>query len=313
MLSVFLIYSVNYVILLVMVLISIMFVTLLERKLLSLFQDRKGPNKISVGGVFQPLTDGVKLLLKEVFWLYKSNFILYIVSPVMSMSLMMLCWNIHFSMVSVFSSNNLELLFLLGVLSMGVYGVLLAGWSSNSLYSYLGSLRSIAQTISYEVSLIFLMIFQFILVGSISILYLLKFQVYFMFFFILFMIFFLVLLVVTAEMNRAPFDLVEGESELVSGFNIEYFSGLFALIFLAEYGMILFFSLYMVMTNFGILEVSMILYFCVMFMILGLRGVLPRVRYDKLMYMVWKGILPVSMNMLLMIFSMKLFLGVILV
>nr|ALG35824.1 NADH dehydrogenase subunit 1 [Parevania sp. SJW-2015] len=310
MFKVFLVYFINYLILLMMVLVSIMFITLLERKLLSIFQDRKGPNKVSVGGVLQPLADGVKLLLKEVFWLYKSNFILYIVSPIMSMSLMMLCWVIHFSMVGVFSVNNLELLFLLSVLSMGVYGVLVAGWSSNSLYSYLGSLRSIAQTISYEVSLIFLMIFQFILVSSISVLHLLKFQVYFMFFFILFMIFFLVLLVVTAEMNRAPFDLVEGESELVSGFNIEYFSGLFALIFLAEYGMILFFSMYLVITNFGTLMVSMILYFCVMYMILGLRGVLPRVRYDKLMYMVWKGILPVSMNILLLIFSVKLFLGI---
>nr|YP_003204694.1 NADH dehydrogenase subunit 1 [Evania appendigaster]ACL36011.1 NADH dehydrogenase subunit 1 [Evania appendigaster] len=288
----------NYLFLILMVLVSISFLTLLERKILGIVQDRKGPNKVSVGGIIQPMGDGVKLLSKEVMWIYKSNFYYYFFSPCMSFIIMLLCWLIYPYLYSYLNSN-LDFLLILMVLSLGVYGIMLAGWSANSMYSMFGSIRAISQTISYEVTLVFLMVYQFFFSCSVSFKKLMEFQNGFMFMFYLFIVFLMVFIVMLAELNRTPFDLVEGESELVSGFNVEYISSTFALIFLAEYGMILFMGMMFMIMYFGCSSLGWVGLILFVYLIILLRGVLPRVRYDSLMFMGWKSVLPVSMNLLI--------------
>nr|WRW53952.1 NADH dehydrogenase subunit 1 [Homoderus mellyi] len=296
-------------VLVICVLVGVAFLTLLERKVLGYIQLRKGPNKVGFLGIPQPFSDAVKLFTKEQTHPLMSNFILYYFSPVFNLFLSLLIWACM-PMFSGFFTFGLGILYFLCCASLGVYSVMLAGWSSNSNYSMLGSLRSVAQTISYEVSLALTLLSFLILISSLSLVDLSVYQGEIWFIVIslpLCMVWFVSSL---AETNRTPFDFAEGESELVSGFNVEYSSGGFALIFLAEYSSILFMSMMCCLLFLGADICSLMFFFLLGFMgflWIWVRGTLPRFRYDKLMYLAWKSYLPLSLNYLFFFFGVKMF------
>uniref|UniRef100_A0AAU7YT52 NADH-ubiquinone oxidoreductase chain 1 n=1 Tax=Rhaphidophora duxiu TaxID=3229864 RepID=A0AAU7YT52_9ORTH len=293
--------------LIICVLVGVAFLTLLERKVLGYIQIRKGPNKVGFIGVPQPFSDAIKLFSKEQTYPSMSNYFLYYFSPVFSLYLALLVWMIYPFLTFLFSFN-FGLLFFLCCTSMGVYTVMIAGWSSNSNYALLGGLRAVAQTISYEVSLA-LILFSFIfLVDSYSLLMFSSYQLFIWFVFITFPLALSWFASCLAETNRTPFDFAEGESELVSGFNVEYSSGGFALIFLAEYASILFMSMLFCVIFLGCDVISFIFFVkisFISFMFIWVRGTLPRFRYDKLMYLAWKSFLPLSLNYLFFFVGLK--------
>nr|QIV24808.1 NADH dehydrogenase subunit 1 [Xixuthrus sp. ANIC_25-067096] len=302
-------------ILLICVLVGVAFLTLLERKVLGYIQVRKGPNKVGFMGIIQPFSDAIKLFSKEQTYPYMSNLNLYYFSPVLNLFLALFLW-ICMPFISVNLGFSLSFLYFLSVSSLSVYTVMLAGWSSNSNYSLLGSLRAVAQTISYEVSLALILLSFLFLVLSLNILDLSLYQEMVWFLFLLFPICLMWLVSSLAETNRTPFDFAEGESELVSGFNVEYSSGGFAMIFLAEYASILFMSCLSCFLFLGgdliswlfFLKISLLAFFWI-----WVRGTLPRFRYDKLMYLAWKSYLPISLNMLIFFFSLKIYIFTLLV
>nr|YP_009499539.1 NADH dehydrogenase subunit 1 [Aegosoma sinicum]ASL05653.1 NADH dehydrogenase subunit 1 [Aegosoma sinicum] len=300
---------ISSLILVVCVLVGVAFLTLLERKVLGYIQIRKGPNKVGFIGLLQPFSDAIKLFTKEQTYPFMSNFNLYYFSPVINLFLSLFLWLcVPFASINI--SFNLSFLFFLSVSSLSVYSIMLAGWSSNSNYSLLGSLRSVAQTISYEVSLaLILLSFLFLILGF-NLLDTTKFQENTWFLFFLLPLCLMWFVSSLAETNRTPFDFAEGESELVSGFNVEYSSGGFAMIFLAEYASILFMSMLCCVLFLGGDFVSWFFFFkltFVGFIWIWVRGTLPRFRYDKLMYLAWKSYLPVSLNFLLFFCSLKMF------
>nr|YP_009057601.1 NADH dehydrogenase subunit 1 [Gononemertes parasita]AGZ63901.1 NADH dehydrogenase subunit 1 [Gononemertes parasita] len=279
-------------------LLAVAFFTLMERKILGYIQVRKGPNKVGFTGLLQPFADALKLFAKERLSIIFMNVFFFFFSPVFSLFLALLLWLLFPSCYSYFFSF-FGIFFFLCISSMSVYSTLFAGWSSNSKYALLGALRSVAQTISYEVSLILILLSVAFSVGSFFFFFFFFFQsFYFWVFFLLFPIFYIWLVTVLAETNRAPFDFAEGESELVSGFNIEYGGGAFALLFLAEYGSILimciFSSVFFVGSFFGFLFI-MLFAGGLSFLFLWVRGSVPRMRYDQLMGLTWKSFLPVSL------------------
>nr|YP_003204797.1 NADH dehydrogenase subunit 1 [Charybdis japonica]ACJ49895.1 NADH dehydrogenase subunit 1 [Charybdis japonica] len=298
---------VNYIILVICVLIGVAFVTLLERKILGYIQIRKGPNKVGYMGLLQPFSDAIKLFSKEQTMPIMSNFIIYYLCPVFSLFLSLLVWSVMPYDVGLVSFN-LSILFFFCCLGMGVYSVMVAGWASNCKYSLLGSLRSVAQTISYEVSLALILLSYIMLLGGFSLELFVKYQSYVWFVFMSFPLSLIWFASCLAETNRTPFDFAEGESELVSGFNTEYSSGGFALIFMAEYSSILFMSVLFVIVFLGSSPSSIMFYLKSMllaFIFVWVRGTLPRLRYDKLMYLAWKSFLPVSINYLLFFLGLK--------
>nr|YP_010364899.1 NADH dehydrogenase subunit 1 [Theretra clotho]UNP54929.1 NADH dehydrogenase subunit 1 [Theretra clotho] len=305
----FLMILVGFLILVLGVLIGVAYLTLLERKVLGYIQIRKGPNKVGLIGIFQPFSDAIKLFTKETTYPNFSNYYCYYFSPIISFVLSLVIWILipyYFNLISF----NLGLMFFFCCTSMGVYTVMIAGWSSNSNYALLGGLRAVAQTISYEVSMALILLSSIILIMDFN---LLSFFYYQKMIWMMFMMIPLSLMWVSsmlAETNRTPFDFAEGESELVSGFNIEYSSGGFALIFLAEYSSILFMSILFVIIYLGGYDLSLIFYLklsLVSFLFIWVRGTLPRYRYDKLMYLAWKSYLPVSLNFLLFFLGLKIF------
>nr|YP_010586315.1 NADH dehydrogenase subunit 1 [Lepidostoma fui]UZZ44090.1 NADH dehydrogenase subunit 1 [Lepidostoma fui] len=290
----------------IMVLVSLAFFTLLERKILGYIQLRKGPMKVGFMGIIQPFSDGIKLFNKELVFLFKSNYIMFFFMPILVLFISFMNWVLMPYMLIMFNFN-LSFLFLLSCLSVGVYFVIVMGWSSNSNYAMLGGLRGMAQTISYEVSLSLILLSLMILIGGFNFLELEVFQKNIWFMFLMFPLMLSMFSSMLAELNRAPFDFIEGESELVSGFNVEYSSGGFALIFLGEYSSILFMSMLMVIFYMGADLLTFM--FFIKLMILGfsfvwVRGTLPRYRYDKLMDLAWKSYLPISLNYLLLFFSL---------
>nr|ANJ70447.1 NADH dehydrogenase subunit 1 [Hydrochus sp. BMNH1425167] len=295
--------------LVICVLVGVAFLTLLERKVLGYIQIRKGPNKVGYIGLLQPFSDAIKLFSKEQVYPFMSNYYLYYMSPVFNLFLALLMW-MCLPMLSNLLNFNLGVLFFLCVSSVSVYSIMLAGWSSNSNYAMLGGVRAVAQTISYEVSLSLILLSFLFLILSLNLMEFLKFQKYVWFIFLMFPLCLMWFVSSLAETNRTPFDFAEGESELVSGFNVEYSSGGFALIFLAEYSNILFMSMMCCLMflggDFGTMLFMMKLVF-MSFLWIWVRGTLPRFRYDKLMYLAWKSFLPVSLNYLLFFFGMKLF------
>nr|YP_009528532.1 NADH dehydrogenase subunit 1 [Parasarpa zayla]AYN60690.1 NADH dehydrogenase subunit 1 [Parasarpa zayla] len=301
---------IGILILLIGVLIGVAFLTLLERKILGYIQIRKGPNKMGMLGLLQPFCDAIKLFSKEQVYLNYSNYFSFYFSPIMSFMLSLFIWMVIpyiFNMV-VF---NLGLLFFLCCTSIGVYTLLISGWSSNSNYSLLGGLRAVAQTISYEVSLSLILMSSIILIMDFNMLKFVEYQYMIWFMLMMMPLSMCFLSSLMAETNRTPFDFAEGESELVSGFNIEYSSGGFALIFLAEYSSILFMSLLFVILYMGGYELSLMFYLKLVFMsffFIWVRGTLPRYRYDKLMYLCWKSYLPLSLNYLLFFMGVKMIL-----
>uniref|UniRef100_A0AAU6QDJ9 NADH-ubiquinone oxidoreductase chain 1 n=1 Tax=Laelaps nuttalli TaxID=2902835 RepID=A0AAU6QDJ9_9ACAR len=290
-------------------LVSIAFITLLERKILGYIQYRKGPNKVSIFGLLQPIADAVKLFSKMKFFLNFSNPILYLLAPILSMILMLFFWltlNMNFSN---YLTLNFEIIFILMISSLSIYSTIFSGWSSNSKYAILGSYRSIAQSISYEVSFSFIIISIFIFNKNLNLYNFSYIQNNFFFIISFFIIFIMWFFTILAETNRTPFDLAEGESELVSGFNIEYGGIEFAIIFMAEYGNILFMSflssiLLLGGMNFFFLKMML---FSLLFLII--RGTLIRMRYDSLMFLSWKIILPNSIMILILFFMLFFYLS----
>nr|QPJ79448.1 NADH dehydrogenase subunit 1 [Gampsocleis gratiosa gratiosa] len=295
------------VMLIICVLIGVAFLTLLERSVLGYIQIRKGPNKVGFIGLPQPFADAIKLFSKEGTYPMLSNYLMYYFSPVFSLFLALLTWMIYPFMTVLFTFN-LGILFFLVCTSLGVYTVMIAGWSSNSNYALLGGLRAVAQTISYEVSLALILLSFIFLVDSYCLMSFMSLQGYVWFMFLTFPLMLAWFASCLAETNRTPFDFAEGESELVSGFNVEYSSGGFALIFLAEYTSILFMSMLFCMIFLGgdVLSIYFFLKLTLLaFVFIWVRGTLPRFRYDKLMYLAWKAYLPLSLNYLIFFLGLK--------
>lgn len=273
------------------VLISIAFITLLERKILGYVQIRKGPNKIGFLGILQPVADAIKLFSKGEIKNFNINMLIFNIIPLISLILILIYWLI----VEIRSINRgyeveYVLVFLLVISSLSVYVVIFRGWASNSKYAILGSYRGVAQIISYEVSLSFLIFRIFIIGGSLKLYEIKKIQVEGNIFILsLFIIFIYWMVIMLAETNRTPFDLTEGESELVSGFNVEYGGFNFAVLFIAEYGNIFFISW---LTRLMFFKISLVIVLFILFLVLVVRGTLIRYRYDKLIILSWQKILP---------------------
>nr|YP_010580839.1 NADH dehydrogenase subunit 1 [Euwallacea interjectus]UZT26985.1 NADH dehydrogenase subunit 1 [Euwallacea interjectus]WEP25222.1 NADH dehydrogenase subunit 1 [Euwallacea interjectus] len=291
----------------VCVLVGVAFLTLLERKVLGYIHLRKGPNKLGFMGLLQPFGDAIKLFTKEQSLPVNSNLLIFYLSPVVSLFLALLLW-LGVPFFTFHLNFNLSFLFIMSVMSLSVYTIILAGWASNSSYAMLGSMRAIAQLISYEVSLILILLSFLFYIFEFN---MLKLSIYqsggLWFMFIFFPLSLMLMVSFLAETNRSPFDFAEGESELVSGFNVEYSSGGFAMIFLAEYASILFMSAMFTLLVLGgpLNSLSFFIKFMlVAFFWIWVRGSLPRYRYDKLMYLVWKCYLPVSLMFLMFYFSL---------
>nr|YP_010350344.1 NADH dehydrogenase subunit 1 [Ixodes woyliei]UOK09773.1 NADH dehydrogenase subunit 1 [Ixodes woyliei] len=296
----------SYMILLLCVLISVAFFTLLERKILGYVHLRKGPNKVGMIGIFQPFSDAIKLFSKEMNFMLYVNMFMYMFSSILSLILMLLFWMLYkweFNQI-IFEFG---MVIMLCISSLGVYVILWGGWSSNSKYSLLGAYRGVAQVISYEVSFAMILISLVLFSESYSIIKISDFQYNYQMIFGYFPVFLIWMVTCFAETNRSPFDLSEGESELVSGFNIEYGSWNFAILFMAEYGNIIFFSLissYLFLGNEGYFFLYSLV---IMILFILIRGTLVRYRYDKLMMMAWKTILPFSIFLIMINFCLKMF------
>ena len=298
----------SYLLLIVIVLISVAFMVLLERKVLGYIQIRKGPNKVGLVGVIQSIGDAVKLFVKEQTVPWHSNILPYYFSPVISLFLILVLWA-AIPLLSNFINFYLAGVFFFCCTGFGVYTLMARGWSSNSNYALLGALRGVAQTISYEVRLALLFLSYVFLINGYKLIDSSFYQLNIWFVFFMFPLFIRWVASCLAESNRTPFDFAEGESELVSGFNIEYGRGGFAFLFLAEYGSIIFLSfLIRVMFLGGSLRVLVFIgvgcFFC--FWFIWVRGTLPRFRYDKLIGLAWKSFLPISLNYLLFFIIVKL-------
>lgn len=281
-------------------------------------QQRKGPNVVGFLGLLQPLADGLKLLLKETVIPTNANTFGFIFAPILTLMLSLFGWSvIPFSTFSFFVDINIALLFLFAVSSLGVYGIIISGWASNSRYAFFGALRSAAQMISYEVSIGLILISILVCTGSLSFVDIVFFQKFIFFVIPFFPLFLMFLISILAETNRAPFDLPEAESELVSGYNVEYASMGFALFFLAEYSsMILMSSLTILMFLGGwlffIIEIEnpiinssiFALKIClILFFYIWVRASFPRYRIDQLMRLCWKIFLPLSLAFVIFVLS----------
>lgn len=290
----------TYILVLVPVLLNVAFITLLERKILAYRQYRVGPNKVSFIGILQPIADAVKLFLNQSEGPFSSNYFIYYFSPAVRVLLVLVLWGTYPSFTGN-HSYTFTILLILVILRLGVYPLLLAGWSSNRKYALLGGLRGVAQTISYEIRLALIMLAFLVYLSSYNLETLIK-NSFFTSLLILapFRIFLWVVSCI-AETNRTPFDFSEGESELVSGFNIEYGSGGFALIFIAEYARIYFLSLLRVSIILGTSPSSILTHFMVISLVffwIWRRSTLPRFRYDLLIRLAWKDFLPTALGML---------------
>ena len=291
--------------------IFIAYLTYFERRVIGAIQLRKGPNVVGPFGLFQPLADGLKLLTKETVVPTNSNKLIFLFSPILTFTLALVAWAvIPIDYDIVLSNINVGILYVFAISSLGVYGIIMAGWSSNSRYAFLGALRSAAQMISYEVSIGLIIINVLLTVGSLNLTEIVLAQKNLWFFIPHFPVFIIFFISTLAETNRAPFDLPEAEAELVAGYNVEYSSLAFGLFFLGEYGnMILMSSLTTILFLGGwyppfdydflyfipgffwfFLKVCIIL-----FLFLWIRATLPRYRYDQLMRLGWKVFLPISL------------------
>lgn len=285
-----------YLLVLVILLVRVAFVTLMEQKLLRRIQVRVGPQKVGFWGILQPFADAVKLFVKELSYCRMGNFFFFFLIPSLSLIVILILWIV---LPCVFGGLNFELgvLFFFCVRGIGVFPILVEGWASNSKYSFLGGLRAVAQIVSYEVSLVIIILRLLWVCRSFrlsKILILSQWRWGSFIFLPLIMIWFVSSL---AETNRSPYDFSESESELVSGFNTEYSSGGFTLIFMAEYARILFIriilSVFFLSSESGLFIILKAM--LVSFIFVWVRGTIPRLRYDKLIFLAWKRFLPISL------------------
>ncbi len=296
---------------LVPLLVAVAYLTYAERKVIAAMQLRKGPNVVGPLGLLQPFADGLKLLFKETILPSGANRVVFILAPVLTFSLAMIAWSvIPVNEGWAIADINVGILFLFAISSLGVYGVIMAGWASNSKYPFLGALRSAAQMVSYEVSMGFVIITVLLCVGSLNLTDIVLAQETVWFCIPLLPMFVIFFISTLAETNRAPFDLPEGESELVAGFFVEYSSMTFALFFLGEYANMILMSGMTVILFLGgwlpPLDIAPlnwipgpIWFFAkvalVLFCFLWVRATFPRYRYDQLMRLGWKVFLPFSL------------------
>ena len=293
------------------VLIAVAYLTLAERKVMAAMQLRVGPNLVGPFGLFQPFADAVKLMFKETVIPSGANRVVFVAAPMLTFMLSLVAWAvIPFDAGMVLADINVGILYLFAISSLGVYGIIMAGWASNSKYAFLGALRSAAQMVSYEVSIGFVMITVLLCVGSLNLSDIVQAQQGLWFCLPLFPMFIIFFISGLAETNRTPFDLPEGESELVAGFFVEYSSISFALFFLGEYGnMILMSAMTSVLFLGGWLPPFDMAPFtwlpgpvwfalkiaACLFVFLWVRATMPRYRYDQLMRLGWKVFLPFSL------------------
>ena len=292
-------------------LLSVAYLTYAERKVIAAMQLRKGPNVVGPFGLLQPIADGIKLLFKETILPAGANRVVFIVAPMLMFVLALIGWAvIPFDEGWVLADINVGILYLFAVSSLGVYGVIMAGWASNSKYPFLGALRSAAQMVSYEISMGFVIVTVLLCVGSLNLTDIVLAQKDLWFVVPLFPMFVIFFISTLAETNRSPFDLAETESEIVAGFFLEYSSMAFALFFLAEYAnMILLSALTTILFLGGWLPIvdmapfnwiPGIFWFAgkvalLLFCFLWIRATFPRYRYDQLMRLGWKVFLPLSL------------------
>ena len=292
-------------------LISVAYLTLAERRVIGFMQLRKGPNVVGPFGLLQPFADALKLLTKETILPAGADKVTFIIAPMLTFVLALVAWAvIPFGKSLVIADINVGILYLFAISSLGVYGVIMAGWASNSKYAFLGALRSAAQMVSYEVSMGLVIINVLLCVGSLNLSDIIEAQKTVWFALPLFPMFIVFFISTLAETNRAPFDLPEGESELVAGYFVEYSSMSFALFFLGEYANMILMSAMTTILFLGgwlppfdiyplnvipgpiwfILKISLVL-----FVFLWIRATTPRYRYDQLMRLGWKIFLPFSL------------------
>nr|YP_002213624.1 NADH dehydrogenase subunit 1 [Bilobella aurantiaca]ABS88975.1 NADH dehydrogenase subunit 1 [Bilobella aurantiaca] len=302
--------TLSYLLIILGLLVSVAFIVLVERSVLGYIQLRKGPNKVGMMGVLQSIGDAVKLFSKEQFFPFNSNAWMYTLSPIFMFVIVLLMWMIAPSM-SEYSGMEVGVVLFFCYSSFVIYGMFGGGWASNSKYAMLGAMRGVAQAVSYEVSLMLYFLVLVVMMGTLDLSSYMNLRSTLS---VLIMFLPMVLIWVSlmmAETNRTPFDFAEGESELVSGFNVEYSSGGFALLFLAEYAGIIFMSYLMIWMFFGgemhLLVVSM-MGILVCFMFIWVRGSFPRLRYDKLMELAWKSYLPLSLCYFMLIYGLKVWL-----
>lgn len=294
-------------ILIVSILISVAYLTLIERQLMGILQRRKGPLVVGFSGLLQPLADGLKLFLKEIILPSSVNKVLFLLAPIFFFFLSLVSWAIIPMSNNIYYSNiNLSILYLLSISSLSVYGIIISGWASNSNYAFLGCLRSTAQMISYEISISFILISICLNSQSFNLIDIVNKQEFIWNIFTFFPLFLLFIISILAETNRHPFDLPEAESELVSGYNVEYSAIIFAFFFLGEYANIILMSLitsqlflggwFLFKFNSCIFLIIKTILFSFVFIII--RAILPRYRFDQLMTLGWTIILPLSLILL---------------
>ena len=308
-------------------LLSVAYLTYAERRVIGLMQMRRGPNRVGPFGLLQPIADAVKLIFKETIVPTPASKIVFMIAPMITFILSLVGWAvIPFSEGWVLSDMNVGVLYILAVSSLGVYGIIMAGWASNSQYAFLGAIRSSAQMISYEVSMGLVIVTVLLVTGSLNLSEIVEYQREMPFWIHLLLapmavVFFISVL---AETNRFPFDLPEAESELVAGYNVEYSSMSFALFFLGEYANMILVSAMTVtffmggyLPPFGISFlysipgfIWFILKICfLLFVFLWIRATLPRYRYDQLMYLGWKVFLPLTLFWVVLVASLLVITG----
>ena len=303
--------------LVVPLLVAVAYLTLAERKVMASMQRRKGPNVVGFFGILQPLADGLKLLIKEPVLPSSANTVVFLAAPVLTFLLALIAWAvIPFGEGMVLCDLDIGMLYIFAVSSLGVYGVIMAGWSSNSKYAFLGALRSTAQMVSYEVSLGLIIITVLVCVGSLNLSDIVLAQQEVWFAVPLFPLLLLFCISCLAETNRAPFDLPEAEAELVAGYNVEYSSMGFALFFLGEYANMIMMSVLCVILFLGgwLPPLSLTILYWIpgsmwlglktiffLFLYIWVRAAFPRYRYDQLMRLGWKVFLPLSLAWVLFV------------
>lgn len=311
--------------------VAVAYLTLAERKVIGYIQMRIGPNRVGPRGLLQPIADGLKLLLKEIIVPTRSNLYLFVLAPVLAIGPALAAWAvIPFDAGMVLADINAGLLYVLAITSMGVYGIVIAGWASNSRYAFLGAMRSAAQVVSYEIAMGFALVGVLIAAGSLNLSEIVLAQqggIFYWYWLPLLPLFVVYFVSGVAETNRAPFDIAEGESEIVAGFHVEYSGMAFAIFFLAEYADMILISILAATLFMGgwlspfegipvlepmfawvpglvwlLLKTSFFL-----FVYLWIRATFPRYRYDQVMRLGWKVFIPVTLVWLVVISTMQVF------